>query len=117
MSFRDNTRKLCGNTYWIMTGCGKLYITINKDSNKNIIEVFSNMGKAGGCNQCFSEAKAKLISILLQSDVDVKHIIKQLVGIQCSRISEDPVYGKVLSCSDAVAKVLKGELDNGNKYK
>lgn len=111
MSYRDDIRDLCGKTVWVMTGCGKLYITMNKDSRGDIIEVFTNMGKAGNCNQCWSEAKAKLLSILLQQGVEVKDIVKQLIGIQCSKVSNDEKYGKILSCSDAMAKVLKKEIE------
>ena len=102
-----------GQTVRIKTGCGTLYVTINEDEY-GICEVFTTIGKAGGCAGAFSEATARLISLSLRSGVEPAQIGKQLRGIRCPH----PIWqnGKqVLSCPDAIAQVLDDYIQNGRK--
>ncbi len=103
---RPRPSVLVGRTIEMMTGCGKLYVTINQDENGEPFEVFTSMGKAGGCAQSQCEAIGRLISLDLRSGGDIDLIIKQLKGISCHM-----KYGfgqnTVLSCSDAVGKALE----------
>jgi len=94
-----------GTTQRMETGCGHLYITINVDEN-GLCEVFTQMGKSGGCTASQSEAIGRLISLALRSGIDPESIIKQLRGIRCPSPLWQP-GGMVLSCSDAVAKSLE----------
>jgi len=105
-----------GITEKVKIGCGNLYITVNHD-NEGICEVFTNLGRAGGCPSQ-SEATSRLVSLALRSGLDVSAVIEQLKGIRCHSTLRQKGL-KVLSCPDAIgrvlAKVMKLKLDEGIK--
>jgi len=97
-----------GLTEKVKIGCGNLYITVNYDDN-GICEVFTNLGRAGGCPSQ-SEATSRLISIALRSGISVEAIIEQLKGIRCHSTIRQRANGsgiKVLSCPDAIGKTIE----------
>ena len=94
-----------GSTQRLETGCGHLYVTINEDE-RGLCEVFTQMGKSGGCTASQAEAVGRLISLALRSGIEPEAIVKQLKGIRCPTPLWQP-GGMVLSCSDAVAKALE----------
>ena len=93
-----------GKTHKVETGCGSLYLTVNEHSNK-IFEVFSHLGRSGGCAQAQLEAMSRLVALCLRSGITADDVIKQLRGIRCHSPGYD-AGGTVFSCADAVAKVL-----------
>ncbi|MEM4216929.1 MAG: vitamin B12-dependent ribonucleotide reductase [Candidatus Methanomethylicaceae archaeon] len=93
-----------GTTSRVNTGCGKLYVTVNKD-NYGVCEVFAHIGKAGGCAYAQTEALGRLVSLALRAGIAVEVIAKQLIGIRCP----SPAWNNgasILSCADAVGKIL-----------
>jgi ribonucleoside-diphosphate reductase alpha chain len=102
---RTRPKKTTGFTFLMHTGCGKMYVTINEDE-RGACEVFTQLGKSGGCTSSQSEAIARLISLSLRSGIDQQDIIDQLKGIRCPSptLAEG---GAILSCADAVAKALE----------
>lgn len=109
---RERPQVTKGITEKVQTGCGKLYVTINEDEH-GPCEIFARMGKAGGCAASQIDAQARLISMALRSNVDPHSVVKQLKGMRCPSPSLLPQNGgKILSCSDALAKVLEHYLEN-----
>ena len=102
---RVRPKRVMGSTLLMHTGCGKMYVTINEDS-EGVFEVFTQLGKSGGCTATQSEAIARLISLALRSNVETSKIIEQLKGIRCPSptLTEG---GAILSCPDAIAKALE----------
>ena len=104
ISPRPRPAVMRGFTEQVKIGCGKLYVTVNYD-DKGICEVFTNTGKHGGCPSQ-SEAVGRLASLSLRSGINIDDVIRQLKGIRCpSTIRQSGL--SVLSCPDAIAKVLR----------
>jgi len=94
-----------GVTERVNTGCGYIYVTVNFDG-QGISEVFSTLGKTGGCAAAQLEAISRLISLALRSGIDIDSIVKHLRGIRCASIAWEQGHA-VLSCADAIASVLE----------
>ena len=103
---RPRPEMLIGRTIEMHTGCGKMYITINQDGEGNIFELFTSIGKAGGCAQSQCEAIGRLASLALRSGSKPEPIIKQLKSIHCHRKNGFGPYA-VYSCADAVARAME----------
>ena len=94
-----------GVTERVNTGCGYIYVTLNFDEH-GVVEVFSTLGKAGGCAAAQLEAISRLVSLSLRSGVDLASVVKQLRGIRCPSIAWEQGRA-VTSCADAIASVLQ----------
>lgn len=97
-----------GSTEKVKIGCGNLYITVNSD-DKGVCEVFTNLGRAGGCPSQ-SEATSRLVSLALRSGINAEAIIEQLKGIRCHSTIRQTANNKeikVLSCPDAIGRAIE----------
>jgi len=113
---RDRPMVLKGWTYRMQTGCGPLYVTVNEDE-AGLFELFTTMGKAGGCAASQSEALGRMVSLAWRSGLPVQQVMKQLLDISCHSQSG---FGenKIRSCADAVAKAIQLHLSsNGHGEK
>jgi ribonucleoside-diphosphate reductase alpha chain len=111
---RERPKVLKGWTYQMQTGCGPLYVTVNEDDT-GLFELFTTMGKAGGCAASQSEAIGRMVSLAWRSGLQARQVIKQLQGISCHSPSG---FGenKIMSCADAVAKAIQSHVTaNGGK--
>jgi len=112
---RKRSKVTRGITERVTTGCGYIYVTVNSDE-QGICEVFSHLGKAGGCASAQLEATCRLISLALRSGIDVASVVRQLRGIRCPSIAWEE--GKsILSCADAIASILEKHIGGDNKPK
>ena len=97
-----------GSTYCKKCACGTLYITINRDSNNNIVECFVHTSKGGIC-QASLNAINRMISLAMRSGVRIDEITDQLGGINCqacikAKTKGDKIDG--ISCADILSKTI-----------
>jgi ribonucleoside-diphosphate reductase alpha chain len=108
---RPRPEVIIGTTTKVSTGCGNLYVTINVDEEGEPFELFTQMGKAGGCAASQLEAIGRLVSLGFRSGIEVKSIIEQLRNIRCPSPSWEKGQ-RIFSCADAIARVVEKRLVN-----
>ena len=111
--------RLDGCTYVKQTACGKLYITINRDADDNLVEVFIDPGKSGGC-VANAESLGRMASTMLRSGLSIESIIDSTKGVKCAACTKakggnKPIDG--LSCGDILARTIKEEYDRFHRCK
>lgn len=111
ISPRPRPEVIRGTTTKVATGCGNLYVTINRDQQGRPFELFTQMGKAGGCAASQLEAIGRLVSLAFRSGIEVKAIIEQLRNIRCPSPSWEKGQ-RIFSCADAIARVIEMRLIN-----
>ncbi len=109
---RARPQEMRGITERIRTGHGTMYITINFDEDKPF-EVFTTLGKAGGCDSAQLEAISRLVSLALRSGIDMREIVEQLRGITCCPAWDNGTL--VRSAPDAVALALAGHANSESR--
>jgi len=103
---RKRPESIIGETRTMKTGCGTIYITVNEDEHGQLFELFTHMGKAGGCASSQAEAIGRLVRPRAPLEHRTRAIISQLKGITCHQQTWSS-GGKITSCSDAIAKALE----------
>lgn len=105
----DLGQVLSGETYKYHTACGTLYITVNKDSEGNIVEIFTNSSKSGTCKANLN-GETRLASLALRAGVKTEEVIDTLKSIQCQSCAFAKAKGNKIdgtSCPDIISKCLK----------
>jgi ribonucleoside-diphosphate reductase alpha chain len=108
-----------GSTFCKKCACGTLYITVNKDKEGNIVEVFTHTSKGGIC-QANLNAETRMASLALRSGVKVSEVTDQLKGISCPACTATKAKGKKIdgiSCADIIAKTIEEFQLNNIKWK
>lgn len=108
--------RLNGGTYVKKTACGKLYITINRDDDDNLVEVFIDPGKSGGC-VANAESLGRMASTMLRGGMAIESIVDSVKGVKCSACTQAKGSKKVidgLSCGDILARTIQEEYDRFN---
>ena len=106
----DMGDRLEGATYVRQTACGKLYITINTNEKGELVEVFIDPSKSGGC-LANVEVIGRLCSTMLRAGVAVEAVIDSAKGVKCSSCARSKKKVDGLSCGDIVAKVIQTEYE------
>ena len=107
MEKKTRPKQVPSKTTRVECGCGHIYITVGK-VDEEIFEVFATLGRAGGCGYAQNEALTRSITLGIRCGVPVSEYVRQLEGIKCPNIGlEEGV--SILSCADAIAKVLEME--------
>ena len=98
-----------GVTDLVRTGHGNMYVNITFDDTGKPFEVFTTLGKAGGCDSANLEAVARLVSLALRSGIDPDEIVHHLQGITCCPAWDGGTL--IRSAPDAMAHVLTNHLN------
>ena len=102
--------RLEGATYVRTTACGKLYITINTNNKGELVEVFIDPSKSGGC-LANVEVIGRLCSTMLRAGVAVEAVVDSAKGVKCSSCARSKKKVDGLSCGDIVAKAIQTEYE------
>lgn len=90
----------------VVTGCGNMYVQMGW-WNGALHEVFATLGRGGGCAMGFNEALTRSMTTGLRRGVPASDYVKQLKGVRCPVPLPFPKEDSVMSCPDAMAKVLE----------
>ena len=110
---QERPRVMTGVTERFRTGHGNMYVTLNFDAPNHPFEIFTNLGKAGGCDSAQLEAVSRMASLCLRSGVNPVEIIQNLQGITCCPNYDNGVL--IRSTPDAMAHMMRrhGSNDSG----
>ena len=105
---RERPITVSGITERVRTGHGTMFVTVNFDESGNPFELFTTLGKAGGCDSAQLDAVSRLVSLALRSNVDPDEILDNLRGITCCPSWDGGIL--VRSAPDGAALALSRHL-------
>ena len=105
---RERPITVSGITERVRTGHGTMFVTVNFDESGNPFELFTTLGKAGGCDSAQLAAVSRLVSLALRSNVDPDEILDNLRGITCCPSWDGGIL--VRSAPDGAALALSRHL-------
>ena len=95
-----------GLTWGIPTGCGILYVIINR-LNGEIFEVFLKGGKSGGCMT--SQMVGKLVTVHARFGIPINdEFVLKFKGTSCHNKLQK---GEAQSCADAMAIAIEKDIE------
>jgi len=97
---------LGGITVKVKTGCGNMYVQLNWYHGR-LFEIFATLGHGGGCAGSEMEALTRSVTLGLKHGVPIGDYIHQFKGILCPNPVPFPKSDSVMSCPDAIAKILE----------
>ena len=110
---RERPTSVAGVTDRVRTGHGNMYVTITFDGDGKPFEVFTTLGKAGGCDSANLEAVSRLVSLALRSGIDPDQIVSHLQGITCCPAWDGGTL--IRSAPDAMANTLVNHIHAGHR--
>lgn len=121
MDKKKRPKETYGVNYQVDVGCGHIYVTTGRNEDGELLELLAHLGRAGGCAMSQLEGITRCISLGLKYGIPIEEFISELEFIRCPSPALD--YNKsigdsveVFSCCDALAKVLKKELESSTIY-
>ncbi len=108
LSPRQRPTSMSGVTDRVRTGHGNMYVNITFDENGKPFEVFTTLGKAGGCDSANLEAVSRMVSLALRSGIDPDEIVTHLQGITCCPAWDGGTL--IRSAPDAMAHALASHI-------
>jgi len=102
------------STYKLDVSCGKLKIVIMDEEDYPVEVLLRNV--EGGC-EANQETIGRLLTLLLESNIDCDVIIEQLEKVICMACKTTVAKGKTvhLSCAKAIAWALKEHINEKTK--
>ncbi len=94
-------------TIRVECGCGHLYVTIGRVDGK-LFEVFTALGKAGGCGYAQNEALTRAITLGVRYGIPINEYVRQLKDIKCPSMGLDEGE-EITSCAHAIAVAIEKE--------
>ena len=110
---RERPHSVQGVTDRVRTGHGNMYVTITFDGDGKPFEVFTTLGKAGGCDSANLEAVSRLVSLALRSGIDPDQIVAHLQGITCCPSWDGGTL--IRSAPDAMAHTLVNHINAAHR--
>lgn len=104
-------KRLNASVHYVRIACGHIYIVVSRDENDNLVEVFMQSSKSGGCS-ANAECLGRYASACLRHGMDIKDVIDITKGVKCTACTNLKGKGEELdglSCGDAMARVIEEE--------
>ncbi len=96
---------LTGYTHQITTPCGRGYLTVNRDDDGKVVELFFRIGKNGQCRKMLLNTISKYANALIQSGIKTAdEIAADFVDNECEHYGGSPLAAK--SCLDAIGRAM-----------
>lgn len=112
---KDELGETYGSCVKEKVACGNLYLSLYRDIEGNLSEMFINTSKGGIC-QSNVNAVSRLVSLALRSGIKVESICDQLMGIKCPACTILRSQGESIetSCPNAVGQYILEKYKQGN---